>query len=49
MWSFPNVAPGTHTLAVFAWIDETGSIGNPDLLAGLENCSLTAIVVPVAA
>jgi hypothetical protein len=49
MWSFPNVAPGTHALAVFTWIDQTGSIGNPDLLAGLENCSLTAIVVRVAA
>jgi hypothetical protein len=47
MWSFPNVAPGTHTLAVFAWIDQTS--GNPDLLAGLENCSLTAFVMPVAA
>ena len=48
MWSFPNVAPGTHTLAVFAWIDQVGSIGTPDLLAGLENCSLTAFVMPVA-
>lgn len=48
MWSFPNVAPGTHTLAVFAWIDQTGSIGTPDLVAGLENCSLTAFVIPPA-
>jgi hypothetical protein len=48
MWSFPNVASGTHTLEVFAWIDQVGSIGNPDLLAGLENCSLTAFVMPAA-
>lgn len=48
MWSFPNVAPGTHTVAVFAWIDRVGSTGDPDLLAGLENCSLTAFVVPTA-
>ena len=48
MWSFPNVAPGTHTLEVFAWIDQVGSIGNPDFLAGLENCSLTAFVMPAA-
>jgi hypothetical protein len=49
MWSFPSVAPATHTLAVFAWIDQTGRIGDPDLLAGLESCSLTAFVTPVAA
>jgi hypothetical protein len=34
---------------VFAWIDQTWRIGDPDLLAGLANCSLMAIVVPVAA
>jgi hypothetical protein len=49
MWSFPNVAQGTHSVAVFAVVNEIGRIGDPDLLAGLENCSLTALVVPVAA
>jgi hypothetical protein len=48
MWSFPNVAPGAHTLAVFAWVDRIGSNGDPNLLAGLENCSLTAFVMPPA-
>ena len=48
MWSFPNVAPGTHTMAVFAWVERIGGMGDPDLLAGLENCALTAFVMPVA-
>lgn len=48
MWSFPNVEPGTHTVAVFAVVNQLGSIGDPDLGAGLENCSLTAFVMPVA-
>lgn len=48
MWSFPNVAAGTHTMAVFAWIDRIGTRGDPDLLAGLENCSMTAFVMPTA-
>jgi hypothetical protein len=48
MWSFPNVAQGSHTVAVFAWVDRIGSIGTPDLLAGLENCSLTVFVMPSA-
>jgi hypothetical protein len=47
-WSFPNVAPGTHSVAVFAVVDRIGSIGNPDLLAGLENCSLSVFVMPPA-
>jgi hypothetical protein len=46
-WSFPNVAQGTHTVAVFAVVNRIGS-GDPDLLAGLENCSLTVFVAPVA-
>lgn len=48
-WSFPNVAPGTHTVAVFTVVNRIGSIGDPDLEAGLENCSLTVSVAPVAA
>jgi hypothetical protein len=48
MWSFPNVGQGRHTVAVFAWVDRIGSIGTPDLLAGLENCSLTVFVMPSA-
>jgi hypothetical protein len=46
MWSFPNVAPGPHTVAVYAAV--TRYRGSSDLLAGLENCALTVFVIPAA-
>ena len=46
MWSFPNVAQGTHTVAVFAVVSRIS--GAPDLIAGLENCALAVFVNPVA-
>jgi hypothetical protein len=33
-------------VAVFAVVDRIGSIGDPDLKAGLENCAMTAFVIP---
>jgi hypothetical protein len=47
MWSFPNIAPGTHTVSVYAAVDRLGHTES-DLVAGLENCALTVFVMPVA-
>ena len=53
MWSFSNVAPGTHTVAVYAAVDDLdplpGATGqDSDLFANLGNCALTVIVTPAA-
>jgi len=51
MWSFPNVAPGTHTVAVFTAVDDLDLIDSDEdsrLAAGLQNCALTVFVIPVA-
>jgi hypothetical protein len=53
MWSFPNVQPGTHTVAVYAAVDDVdpipgGTGQDSDLFAALENCALTVFVTPVA-
>jgi hypothetical protein len=52
MWSFPNVPPGTHTVAVYAAVDDLdpipgGSGQDSGLFAALENCALTVFVIPV--
>ena len=49
MWSFPGVTAGSHTVSVYAAVDQFGPGPNPRLHAVIENCALTVLVMPVAA
>jgi len=47
MWSFPNVAPGAHTVAVYAAVDAIDPLpGGGEPFGALENCSMTVFVMP---
>ena len=45
---FPNVAPGTHTVDVFASVFQVGPRDEGPLQVDMEDCVLTVFVTPVA-